>query len=161
MRPARALLFGILGAAAISAVMAVFRLLGLPLSIELLLGTAFGLTPGAGAFAVGLVLHLAIGGLFGLLYGYLFENVWVHGGAPVGILTAVPHTLFIGIITGMTPQFHPMVPERLPDPGPYFANLGVPGVLVFFGAHLLYGAIMGAGYGHVSAERQWAPSGRL
>jgi hypothetical protein len=161
MRPARALLFGILGAAAISAVMGVFRLVGLPLSIEVLLGTGLGIAPGSAAFAVGLVLHLVIGGLFGLLYGYLFENVWDHGGASVGVLTAVPHACLIGIVTGMTPQFHPMVPERLPDPGPYFANLGVPGVLVFFGAHVLYGAIVGAGYGHVAAERQWAPSGRL
>ena len=32
---------------------------------------------------------------------------------------------------------------------------------IFFVAHLVYGAIVGAGYGHVAAERQWAPTGRL
>jgi len=35
------------------------------------------------------------------------------------------------------------------------------GVVAFFAIHLLYGAIVGAGYGHVVAEREWAPAGRL
>ena len=160
MRPGRALLFGTLGAAAISAVMAVFRALGMPLSIEMLLGTATGLAPGGTAFAVGLLLHLVIGACWGLLYGALFEKVWNHGGAPTGMLMAVPHAALVGIALGLTPQFHPMVPEQIADPGPYFANLHVAGVFVFFGSHLLYGAIVGAGYGHVVAERQWAPTGR-
>ena len=34
-------------------------------------------------------------------------------------------------------------------------------VVTFFVAHVVYGAIVGAGYGHVPAERQWAPTGRL
>lgn len=160
MRAGRALLFGVLGAATISAVMALFRALGMPLSIELLLGTALGIAPGMTAFAVGLLMHLGMGALFGLLYGFLFERVLAHGGAPTGMLVAIPHGALIGVLLGMTPQFHPMVPERLADPGPYFANLGVAGVLVFFAAHVLYGAILGAGYGHVAAERQWAPTGR-
>ena len=33
-------------------------------------------------------------------------------------------------------------------------------VITFFGAHVLYGAIVGAGYGHVTAEHQWAPTTR-
>jgi hypothetical protein len=161
MRIGRAILFGILGGAAISLVTAVLRAAGLPLSIEIILGTLTGLPPGGTAFGVGLLLHLAMGGLFGLFYGFLFEHVWDHGGATTGMLTAVVHASLIGILIGLTPQFHPYIPERMPDPGPYFANLGVPGALTFFGAHLLYGAIVGAGYGHVEAERQWAPTGRL
>lgn len=159
MRPGKAILFGVLGAAAISLLTAALRGMGVPLSIELILGTLTGLQPGGAAFGVGLLLHLMMGGLFGLLYGYLFERVWVHGGAPTGMLLAVVHASLIGILIGFTP-LHPMVPERLPDPGPYFANLGAVGVLAFFGAHLVYGAIVGAGYGHVAAERQWAPTGR-
>ncbi|MDF2698378.1 MAG: hypothetical protein K0S65_6762 [Labilithrix sp.] len=161
MRPGRAILFGVLGAAAISLLTAVLRAAGLPLSIEIILGTLTGLPAGGTAFGLGLLIHLTMGGLFGLLYGYLFENVWDHGGASTGMLTAVVHASLIGILIGLTPQFHPLIPERMPDPGPYFANLGVAGVLTFFGAHLVYGAIVGAGYGHVQAEHQWAPSGRL
>ncbi len=161
MRPGRAILFGVLGAAAISLLTAMLRGLTIPLSIEILLGTLTGLAPGGAAFGVGLVMHLVMGGLFGLLYGYLFEKVWDHGGATTGMLLAVIHAALIGIAVGLTPQFHPLVPERMADPGPYFANLGALGVLTFFASHLVYGAIVGAGYGHVEAERQWAPTGRL
>jgi len=161
MRPGRAILFGVLGAAAISLLTAVLRALGLPLSIEIILGTLPGLAPGGAAFGLGLAIHLTMGALFGLLYGYLFEYVWDHGGATTGMLTSVVHASLIGIAIGLTPQFHPLIPERMPDPGPFFANLGVIGVLVFFGSHVLYGAIVGAGYGHVAAEHQWAPTGRL
>ncbi len=161
MRPGRAILYGVLGAGAISLVSAGLRLVGLPLRIELLLGTLTGMEPGAAAFALGLAFHLAIGGAFGLLYGYLFERVWDHGGAATGMILAVIHAALIGILVGLTPQFHPLVPERLADPGPYFANAGVLGVIAFFGVHAVYGAIVGAGYGHVEAEREWAPAGRL
>jgi hypothetical protein len=161
MRPGRAILFGILGAAAISVVTAVLRAVGLPLSIEIVLGTLTGIDPGGPAFGLGLLIHLTMGGLFALLYAYLFEYVWDHGGALTGMLTAVVHASLIGILIGFTPQFHPLIPARMPDPGPYFANLGAAGVLTFFGAHLLYGAIVGAGYGHVPAERQWAPTGHV
>jgi hypothetical protein len=160
MRPGRAILFGILGALAITIITAIVRAFGVPISIELLLGTLVGLMPGGAAFGVGLLIHLAIGGLFGLLYGYLFERVWDHGGAPTGMLLASLHALLIGIAIGLTPQFHPLVPEVLPDPGPYFSGLGTVAVVTFFVAHLVYGAIVGAGYGHVAAEHQWAPTGR-
>jgi hypothetical protein len=161
MRPGRAILFGILGALAITVLTGVLRGLGTPMSIEIFLGTLTGLQPSGTAFGIGLLVHLALGGLFGLLYAFLFERVWDHGGATTGMLLAVIHAALIGIALGLTPQFHPMVPERVADPGPYFANLGVLGVLSFFAVHLVYGAIVGAGYGHVAAERQWAPTGRL
>ena len=160
MRPGRAILFGVLGAAAISLLTAVLRAAGLPLSIEIILGTLTGIAPGGAAFGLGLLIHLTMGALFGLLYAYLFEYVWAHGGATTGMLTAVVHASLIGIIIGLTPQFHPFIPEKMADPGPYFANLGVLGVVTFFGAHMLYGAIVGLGYGHVAAEHQWAPTGR-
>jgi hypothetical protein len=161
MRAKRAFVFGILGAAAISVLSAVLRAVGLPITLEMILGTMFGWAPSPGAFVLGLAMHLAIGGAFGLLYGWLMETVWDHGGASMGMILGVLHASLIGMIVGMTPQWHPLVPERLADPGPYFANLGIAGVLCFFAVHVLYGAIVGAGYGHVAAERHWAPAGRL
>lgn len=161
MRPGKAILYGVLGAAAISVVSAILRALGLPLSIEIYLGTITGAAPSAATFALGLVLHLALGGAFGLLYGFLFERVWDHGGAPTGMLLSILHAGLIGMLLGLSPHVHPLVPERLADPGPYFSHLGSMGVVAFFLAHVLYGAIVGAGYGHVAAERQWAPTGRL
>lgn len=156
----RAITYGVLGAAAISVVSAGMRTVGVPIRLELLLGTLLGIQPGASAFVVGLAMHLAIGGAFGLLYGWLFETVWDHGGAGVGMILGVVHASLIGMAVGLTPQFHPMVPELIADPGPFFANVGTLGVMTFFGAHIVYGAIVGHGYGHVASERQWAPLGR-
>jgi hypothetical protein len=161
MRARRALVFGIIGAAAMSVVSAGLRAAGAGVNLELLLGTLPGGAPSPTTFALGLALHLTMGALFGLLYGYLFEHVWDHGGASTGMLLAVIHAALIGMLVGLTPQFHPKVPEVLPDPGPFFANAGLGGVLTFFALHVLYGAIVGAGYGHVEAEHEWAPAGRL
>jgi hypothetical protein len=161
MRTARAIGFGVLGACAISVTSAGLRALGLPIQLELLLGTLTGLAPSPSAFFLGLCIHLAIGGAFGLLYGWLFERVWEHGGAGTGMILGVIHAALIGMVVGLTPQFHPLVPYVLPDPGPFFANGGAAGVIGFFLIHVLYGAIVGAGYGHVPAEHEWAPAGRL
>lgn len=161
MRAQRALLFGVVGAGAISAISGVLRLAGLPIGLEMILGTAFGAAPGTGAFALGLAMHLAIGGAFGLLYGWLMETVWDHGGASTGMILSFIHASIIGMAVGLTPHFHPGIPERMADPGAFFANLGAAGVVAFYAIHLVYGAIVGHGYGHVSAERQWAPAGRL
>ncbi|MBS2016726.1 MAG: hypothetical protein JST00_27830 [Deltaproteobacteria bacterium] len=161
MRTGRAIVFGALGAAAISVLSVGLRAAGLPIRLELLLGTLTGLPPGTPTFAFGLLIHLALGGLFGLLYAWLFERVWSHGGAATGAILAILHAALIGMAVGLTPQFHPLVPEQLHDPGPYFANAGVAGVVAFFAIHVLYGAVVGAGYGHVIAEREWAPTGRV
>jgi hypothetical protein len=161
MRFARAALFGLVGAGAISLVSALLRLLGLPIHIELVLGTLTGLHGGAAAFGVGLAIHLAVGTAFGILYGFLFERVWNHGGAFTGLILGLLHGALFGMFFGLTPQFHPGMPWPIPDPGPYFANAGTLGVLAFFGMHLMYGAIVGGGYGHVASEHDWAPAETL
>jgi hypothetical protein len=161
MRVERALLFGVLGAVAMTLISAVARALGIPMSMELLLGTLVRSTPDGEAFGIGVLIHLLMGGFFGLVYAVLFERVWDHGGATTGMLLAVLHATLIGSLVGLLPRFHPLVPRVLPDPGAFFSELGVGGALTFFLGHLAFGAIVGAGYGHVSAERQWAPTGRL
>jgi len=161
MRAQRAFVFGVIGATAISVISAVLRAIGIPIHLELILGTAFGGAPSAATFVLGLAMHLAIGGAFGLLYGWLFETVWDHGGAMMGLILGFLHASLVGMGVGLTPQWHPLVPGQLADPGPFFANIGVSGVLCFYAVHLVYGAIVGHGYGHVAAEREWAPAGRL
>lgn len=159
MKPGRAVVFGIAGALAMSLVSFILRAVGVPVQIEMMLGTLTGMMPGTSAFLLGLGMHLTIGALFGLLYGYMFERVWNHGGAFMGMITTIPHSLLIGMLVGFTPQFHPLVPEVLAEPGPYFARIGGwAAALSFFGLHLLYGAIVGGGYGHVASEHQWEPS---
>jgi hypothetical protein len=161
MRVQRALGYGVIAAGAMSAVSAVLRAIGVPIRLELILGTAFGGAPGPATFVLGLAMHLAIGGAFGLLYGWLMETVWDHGGAFTGMILGFLHASLVGMGVGLTPQWHPLVPDRLADPGPFFANIGVAGVVCFYAIHIMYGAIVGHGYGHVAAESNWAPAGRL
>ena len=144
-----------------SVLSAILRAVHVPISIEMILGTLVGLAPGATAFMVGLAMHLALGGALGLAYCWLFEKVWNHGGAPVGVILAFLHASLIGMAMGLTPSFHPAIPQLLPNPGAFFSNVGVAGVIAFFAIHAVYGAIVGGGYGHVASEHQWAPTGRL
>ncbi len=161
MRVARAITFGFIGAAGISVASAVLRAVGIPIQLELILGTFAGAAPSATTFMLGLAMHLGMGALFGLLYGWLFERVWHHGGAGTGMLLGVIHAALIGILIGLTPRFHPLIPELIPYPGPYFANAGAPGVIGFFVLHVLYGAFVGAGYGRVASQVRWAPEARI
>jgi hypothetical protein len=161
VRIGRGLFFGVIGGLAISAACIVLRMAGLNIGIELILGTATGIPPGGAAIAAGLAIHVAVAGAFGVLYAWLFERVWVHGGASTGIILGMIQATLLGMLFGLTPQFHPYVPNVVADPGPYFVGLGRLGVAAWFGLHVLYGAIVGGGYGHVVAERQWAPAGRL
>ncbi|HEY8073438.1 MAG TPA: hypothetical protein VIF62_05000 [Labilithrix sp.] len=165
MRVGRALLFGVVGAIGISIVSALLRTIGLNIDFELILGTLTGIPPGPEAFAAGLGIHLVLGCAFGVLYGWLFERVWDHGGAATGVILGMVHAAFLGMFFGLTPQFHPYVAAHLvPDPGPYFVHAGGAagiGVVAWFSLHIVFGAIVGAGYGHVAAEREWAPAGRL
>ena len=57
------------------------------------------------------MLHLILGGAFGLLYGVLFERVWNHGGAFTGMLLSVLHAGIIGMLLGMSSHIHPLVPQ--------------------------------------------------
>jgi hypothetical protein len=157
MRIARAIDGGFAGAAAMSLLVAGMRGIGVPFHLELVLGSLVGPAPSPAAFVLGLGIHLGVGALFGIGYGWLFERVWAHGGAATGVLIGVIHAAFFGVFIGLTPQFHPHIPERLLDPGPYFANTGTFGTIAFFALHVLYGAIVGGVYGHVPAEREWAP----
>jgi hypothetical protein len=157
MKVVRAFLFGLLGAGAMSVVSALLRAIGLPVNIELYLGTLTGMPPATDSWLIGLFFHLVVGGLFGVLYGYLFERVLAHGGASTGWLVSIAHAAIIGMFIGLTPQFHPLVPQALLEPGAYFSRFGTLAVLAFFGLHMLFGIIVGTGYGHVASERQWAP----
>jgi 2-methylcitrate dehydratase len=44
------------------------------------------------------------------------ETVWDHGGASMGMILGVLHAALVGMAVGLTPQWHPLVPERIADP---------------------------------------------
>src|SRR5262245_51638510 len=81
---------GVLAGAAMSVVMAFARMLGLPVRMELILGTLF-VDPGPVAWFIGLVAFLVGSGLIALLYGVGFEYVAHRAGTKTGVALSLIH----------------------------------------------------------------------
>ena len=59
------------------------------------------------------------------------------------MLIAAGHTIVAGMFMGLVPHLHPTIPEQMPAPGFFMANLGAMGVIAEVVLHLMYGAIVG------------------
>ena len=70
------------------------------------------------------------------------------------MLLSVLHAGLIGMLLGLTPHVHPLVPER-PSIRVRTSRISACRRARLLPRAPVYGAIVGAGYGHVSAERQW------
>ena len=156
MKAQRVFVSGVLAGVAMSAMMALARLFGFPVKMELLLGTLF-LDPGPAAWVLCFAVFLVGCGLIALLYGVGFEYVAHRADEKTGLAFALIHIVVGGAALGALPVIHPRVTEMLPAPGAYLANLGVLGILSFVGLHLMYGALIGGMYGpvlHTKGERR-------
>jgi hypothetical protein len=153
MKVLRALLGGLLGAAAMSVVMALCRLALIPIDLELLLGSFVLAELGFGAWLVGVGIHLSLGALFGLLYAWIFERGMQRSGPAAGAAIGMLHAGIAGAALAALPEVHPLVPIALVSPGAYFVALGSSGVMLFVLLHLLFGGVVGAYYGQVESGR--------
>jgi len=153
MNVIRALLGGLLGAAAMSVVMALCRLARIPVDLELLLGSFVLGELGFEAWLVGVGIHLSLGALFGLLYAAIFERGMQRSGPAAGAAIGMLHAGIVGAVLAALPDVHPLVPTELPSPGAYFVALGSSGVMLFVLLHLLFGGVVGAYYGPVESGR--------
>lgn len=138
---------------------AAVRALGLPLNLELVLGTLF-LPRGLTAWLVGLAMHLVISGAIALVYAWGFERVTHRADAGVGAIFSMVHIVIAGLALLAIPAIHPLIPEQMRAPGAFMSGLGVLGVVLFVIEHVIYGALVGAMYGEVR-EPTRGPSSRL
>lgn len=158
MNMARAFSAGVVGGIATTILGAVLRTFGMPVNLELMLGTML-LARGPIAWIVGLVLHLLVSGGLGLLYGVGFERVTHRAGAGVGVLFSVVHVLVAGVAMLAVPAVHRLIPEQMAAPGAFLSALGAGAVALFLIEHAMFGAIVGAIYGmekHPAPPRQRA-----
>jgi hypothetical protein len=149
----RAFLAGVVGAALGSLVEIVAQAAGVPANIEMLLGTMLGGAPGALRWTVGLLLLLAGGGVLALGYAAMFEY-WGRAGWLAGLALGIPQAIALGALLGLAPLVHPLVPGVLPAPGSFMSGFGTAGVALHVTTQLLFGALVGAMYEAVMAERR-------
>lgn len=141
----RALVGGVLAGTVMTMGMAVLRALGTPANPEMMLGTMM-LPAGGAAWLAGFALHLVVSALIALIYAWGFEHVTHRAGWSIGMAFALIHIGIGGIVMGLVPAIHPMVPEMMPAPGAFMSGMGAIGVTAFIVEHLAYGAVVGAIY---------------
>lgn len=147
MNYGRAFLGGVIGGAVMSLIMAMARnFMGMPVHLEMMEGTMLGLQPSTTTWVIGFIMHLIISGIIGIIYAFGFEYAAHRSGLGVGIVFSLVHIIIGGIVMGMVPMMHPLVPEQMPAPGYFMSKLGVMGMIAFVMLHIIYGAIVGAMY---------------
>lgn len=159
MNHGRAAIGGVVAAAAISGLGLLARAMGVALDLEVLLGSALLGRVDSTAWAVGIAIHLTLGGIFGMIYAFLFRAAEHSHASPatVGASIASIHAVVAGVVLAALPAVHPLVPKALPAPGMFFSNQGLLPAIVFVALHLVFGALVGGfhAYGHA---RRMAPS---
>ena len=144
MNRSRAFFAGVIAASVMSAVMWIGRAMGMPVNLEMMLGSWLTLGIGPITWTIGLAMHLIIGGLFGFVYGAILERTRASSG--MGMTLGVAHAVIAGFALGMVPALHPLVGEVIAAPGPYMLNMGWPGAAAFLILHMMYGGVVGGIY---------------
>ena len=152
MKVGKALIAGIVGGVAMTLLAWLGRQMGIGLNGEMMLGTMVS-SPGSAAWLIGFVMHMMLSVVIALAYAWGFERVTHRAGAVVGLGFAVIHVILAGMVMGIIPAMHPMIPEQMPAPGAFMANMGTTFVALFVIEHLTFGAIVGAMYGPVVSAR--------
>lgn len=142
MTLAKGFVGGVLAAAATSFAAAAARGLGLPLNLELVLGSALTEQTGVVTWVLGFSVYLLFGGLAGFLYGIA---AWIvrRTGALAGALLGLGHLVVDGVGIGWLGEAHPLMPALMAAPGPFYADAGAETALAFALLHVLYGALVG------------------
>lgn len=137
------------GAVVMIAVMAIARLADVDINMPIILGTLWGGRMDVLHWLAGFLIHVGLYGGIGVLYGAAFEFITHRANWLIGALFSVIHMIGAGLFFYALPYFHPLIPEEMPNPGPFMASEGSGGVLVFIVVHLLYGIVLGHFYGRV------------
>lgn len=161
MQTRKAFYAGLNGALAMTVLVGLIPFPLLPQNLGLILGSLLVRDVSLAAWAIGLLLHLMVGGVVAVGYAAFFERVlhasgWLQGAA-LGLLQAV----LAGPLLALLPLVHPLVPEVLPPPGVYLTELGGLGVFAFFATHCLYGIVVGGVYADLPVPAPRRASGEL
>ncbi len=143
---------GVVAAGVMTLLLWLARVAGITkLNLAMSLGTVTSATLGAspGAWFQGMLAMLTVGGIFALVYAWIFE-AWSHHEARawLGAIIGAGHSIVGGALLGwMMPPLHPGPPPSgdalLADPGFMGMHYGMAAAVVFIALHIVYGAIIG------------------
>jgi len=141
MNVLNAVISGMLGTFAISAVMAVAPMMGMPkMDIVDMLSTMFG-KPNR---ILGWIMHLMMGVVFALIYAYLWSLGIGSPGWLSGIIFGAAHWLMVGLMMTVIPMMHVGIKNgEVEAPGLWMTNQG--GGLAFIGGlmgHIVFGLVV-------------------
>ncbi len=155
MNYGRAFMAGVVGGAVMTAIITLVRVMGMmDVNLSMMEGSMVAGSTGPAVWLMGFIMHLIISGLIALAYAAGFEYVTQRAGWGVGIAFSLIHILIAGMVFGMVPMMHPLIPEQMPAPGLFMSNKGVMGVLAFAMLHMIYGAIVGGLYHPLHAHER-------
>jgi hypothetical protein len=156
----RAFISGVFASMVLMSFIDIFYAWGVtPFSLEVYVGSIFrDSLVGTHNWTVGFFVNLIMGGVFGLLYGFFFEDVFERSGTRTGLLTSVFHIILATV--AVFPFFGIVAEQEGVSLYPHFgilgSGLGATTPLVLIIAHLLFGATMGLFYGPVRMNRMRA-----
>ena len=136
-----AIIAGLVGTVAISVVMAMAPMMGMPkMDIVGMLGTMFG-KPNR---PMGWVMHFMIGAIFVLIYSFFWSVGVGNATWASGLIFGGAHWLVVGIVMGMIPIMHVGIKSgEVKAPGLWMTNNG--GMVAFMGGligHLVFGVVV-------------------
>ena len=140
---------GALGALAMTVLMVIARALGMTtLNIEMALGSLLTQQIGAGSWILGLMMHLAIGGLLAQFYAFGFEVLTERASGWIGAGFSVIHSSIAGLLMFWLGSIHPLMRNNgvIPAPGPFAIEYGMLTAVAFIALHVVYGAWVGYWY---------------
>jgi uncharacterized membrane protein YagU involved in acid resistance len=140
-----AVVAGIAGTAAISIVMAIAPMMGMPnMDIVGMLSTMFG-KPNR---MLGWIMHMMMGIIFALIYSFLWSSGIGSLNIGSGLLFGAVHWLLVGLVMGMIPMLHMGIQKGdVAAPGLWMMNAG--GAMAFVGGlvgHLVFGLVVALVY---------------
>ena len=140
-----AIISGILGTFAISAVMAVAPMMGMPkMNIVDMLSTMFGKSN----LVLGWMMHLMMGAMFALIYAFLWSQGIGSPGWISGLIFGAAHWLMVGLMMAVIPIVHAGIKNGdVEAPGLWMTNQG--GMLAFIGGlmgHMVFGLVVALVY---------------
>ncbi len=135
---------GMIGAAVITIIIYLLKIMGQDLDLPYLLGTYFvDIDEKTKVYTVGNILNIIFGGIWGIIYvvtivGLAFQPEW-----SIGILWGFAHGIIVGVLMSTITQSHPYMGEGkvIPDPGILGSNWSDAMPYLILGIHIIFGIV--------------------